>query len=271
LVLQARIVFSEEHQMRKSLLAAAAAAVAGVAAFAGAHAKDTLVIADKDGFFINGNSFTIVSGKTRSDAPDLIERLNARRLGPGAIIFRSGDALYIAGGLSVPETATLRYGSDRYGRDSGVSAAQAERDWQEWQDSLRGGTLRRGSDRYGSDRYGSDRYGSDRYGRDSGASEAQAERDWQEWQDSLRGGASRRAYGSDRYGSDRYGRDSGASEAQAERDWQEWQDSLRGGASRRAYGSDRDGSDRIYISDPDYVEFRLKKLFEENWSPLDSN
>jgi hypothetical protein len=55
-----------------------------------------------------------------------------------------------------------RYGSDatadRYGgdRETSVSAAQAERDWQEWQRSLRQNS-RSGSDRYGSDRYGSDR------------------------------------------------------------------------------------------------------------------
>src|SRR5215472_319269 len=180
--------------MRKSMSLSAAAFAAGIlagaATFGGAYAKNALVIADKDGFFIDGKSFTIVPGKTRSDARDMIQRLNARSLGAGAIIFRSGDTLYIAGGPSVPETVTVRHGSDRYGRDSGASEGQAERDWQDWQDSLRGGVSRRA--------YGSDRYGSDRYGRDSSASEAQARRDWPEWQDSLSGSAFRRAYGSDR-------------------------------------------------------------------------
>jgi hypothetical protein len=43
-----------------------------------------------------------------------------------------------------------RYGSDRYGsdRDTSVSAAQAERDWQEWQEFVRH------NPRYGSNRYG---------------------------------------------------------------------------------------------------------------------
>ena len=51
-------------------------------------------------------------------------------------------------------------------------------------------------------------------------------------------------YGSDRYGSDRYGSD--------------------------RYGSDRYGSDadpqRVYVNDPDYVQYKLKKAFEENWT-----
>ena len=136
-----------------------------------------LGIANNDSIYIDGNSFKIVPGKGKGDASALIKKLDAHAAGPGMIIFRSGDKLYIAD--VSPPVAETSYASDRYGsdRDTSVSAAQAERDWQEWQRSLRQNS-RYGSDRYGSDRYGSDRYGSDRYGsdRDTSVSAAQAER-----------------------------------------------------------------------------------------------
>jgi uncharacterized protein YqgQ len=87
------------------------------------------------------------------------------------------------------------------------------------------------------------RYGSDR---DTGGTVAQAERDFQDSQRLLR-----------RYGSDR---DTGGTVAQAERDFQDSQRLLR------RYGSDRNGSDRMVINDPDYAQFKLKKMFEENWT-----
>jgi hypothetical protein len=179
-----------------------------------------LGIADNDSIYIDGNSFKIVPGKGTGDASALIKKLDARELGAGEIIFRSGGKLYaIAAPLD-----QQRYGSDR--RDYGSD----RRDY--------------GSDRrdYGSDRrdYGSDRYGSDRYGSDR--------RDY---------GSDRRDYGSDRrdYGSDRYGSD--------RRDY---------GSDRRDYGSDRRdyGSDQVVINDPEYAQYKLKKILEDNWTPKDS-
>jgi hypothetical protein len=78
-------------------------------------------------------------------------------------------------------------------------------------------------------------------------SAAQAERDWQDWQRSLRQNS--------RYGSDR---DTSVSAAQAERDWQDWQRSLR--------QNSRYGSDRIVIDDPEYADYKLKKIFADNWT-----
>ncbi len=141
-----------------------------------------LGIANNDSIYIDGNSLKIVPGKAKGDASALIKKLDARAVGAGMIIFRSGDKLYMADAPSpVIQTSS---GADRYGsdRDTSVSSAQAERDWQEWQRSLNQNS-RQGSDRYGGDRYGSDRYGSDR---DTSVSAAQAERDWKEWQEFVR-------------------------------------------------------------------------------------
>ena len=179
------------------LIVAAAAAIVCISSLprsSVAQTRDALAIADNDSLYIDAKSFKIVPGKKKGDTSALIEKLDARNLGPGAIVFRSGDELYIA---DAPPVILAQLG-DRYGSD------------------------RYGSDRYGSDRYGSDRYGSDRYGSDR--------------------------YGSDRYGSDRYGSD--------------------------RYGSDRYGSDpaqqRAYINDPEYAQYKLKNIFEDNWTSSDS-
>ena len=182
-----------------------------------------LGIANNDSIYIDGNSLKIVPGKGKGDASALIKKLDAHAVGAGMIIFRSGDKLYMADAPSpVIQTSS---GTDRFGsdRDTSVSAAQAERDWQEY--------LRQNR-----------RFGSDR---DTSVSAAQAERDWQEY-----------LSGNRRYGSDR---DTSVSAAQAERDWREWQEFTRqnpryaggGGANASArYGSDRDTSDRDTNASP---------------------
>jgi hypothetical protein len=199
------------------VVAAAIVCISSLPRSSGAQTGDALAIADNDSVYIDAKSFKIVPGKKKGDTSALIERLNARNLGPGTIVFRSGDALYIADAPPVV-LAQLgdRYGSDRYGsdRETSVSAAQAEREWQEY--------LRQ--NRYGGNRYGSDRYGSDR---DTSVSAAQAEREWQEY---LR---------QNRYGSDRYGTDP--------------------------------AQQRVYIIDPEYAQYKLKKFFEDNWTTSDSN
>ena len=77
---------------RGLLLALAAGATATAA-----QAQTTPFIADKDGIFIDGRNFQIVPGRARDDFAKRIEGMGAREIGPGAIIFRSGDKLYIAG------------------------------------------------------------------------------------------------------------------------------------------------------------------------------
>ena len=61
-----------------------------------AFAQSALSIGDNDSVLIDGNSFTVVPGKGNGDASALIRKLDAQALGPGAVVFRSGDSLYIA-------------------------------------------------------------------------------------------------------------------------------------------------------------------------------
>src|SRR5580692_6772329 len=65
-------------------------------------------IADQDSIFIDGQSFKITPGTAKPDAAGRIKSLVARELGPGAIVYRSGDKLYIMGAPLVLERAVPR-------------------------------------------------------------------------------------------------------------------------------------------------------------------
>src|SRR5262249_42962224 len=52
-------------------------------------------IADNDSIYIDGKTFAVTPGRAKGDISSQIKALGARDLGPGAIIFRSGEKLYI--------------------------------------------------------------------------------------------------------------------------------------------------------------------------------
>jgi hypothetical protein len=54
-------------------------------------------IADGESIFIDGQNFKIAPGQAKPDAAATIRGLGGRDLGPGAIIYRLGDRLYILG------------------------------------------------------------------------------------------------------------------------------------------------------------------------------
>jgi hypothetical protein len=77
-------------------------AAVSVATFATAHAQQyVLAIPDNDSVYIDAKSFQVVPGKGKGDAGVQIKDLAARELGPGAIIIRSGNKLYIAEGQTL--------------------------------------------------------------------------------------------------------------------------------------------------------------------------
>jgi hypothetical protein len=77
-------------------------AAVSVATFATAHAQQSvLAIPDNDSVYIDAKSFQVVPGKGKGDAGAQIKDLAARELGPGAIIIRSGNKLYIAEGQTL--------------------------------------------------------------------------------------------------------------------------------------------------------------------------
>jgi hypothetical protein len=84
--------------LKTSATLAAAVAIASCWTLAAARAQEAPGrMTDKDGIFIDGRTFQVLTGKARLEAAEQIKILNARELGPAAIVFRSGDKLYIAG------------------------------------------------------------------------------------------------------------------------------------------------------------------------------
>ena len=179
--------------MCKSLIVSSAAIgfISCVPTSANAEPKASLNIADHDGIYVDGRSFKVIPGTASGDTSALMQKSGVRELGPAAIVFRKGDKLYLA---TVPQSQQ-RFGSDR----------------------------------------------------DENPSTAQSEREWREWQQSLRQNNNRRDYGSDRsadYGSDRYA----------------------GGLDQQRLIDQQ----RVYVNDPDYAEYRLRKFFDENWTAGDT-
>lgn len=79
-------------------------------------------IADNDSIFIDGKNFTVIPGRAKGDASMQIKSLGARDLGPGAIVFRSGEKLYI---VSAP--LLLPDAHDQGGANVYATVAQIDR------------------------------------------------------------------------------------------------------------------------------------------------
>jgi hypothetical protein len=80
----------------RPLIGAVVALAAGLQMPIEAHSQSAVgTIADNDSIFVDGKTFTVTPGKGKSDASSQIKLLGARNLGPGALIFRSGERLYI--------------------------------------------------------------------------------------------------------------------------------------------------------------------------------
>jgi len=60
-------------------------------------------LASNEGIFVDAKTFKIAKGKAKGDPSAQIAKLGAKEVGPGAIIFRSGNKLYIAEGAPAPQ------------------------------------------------------------------------------------------------------------------------------------------------------------------------
>lgn len=73
-----------------------------------AQSQDTgRTLGNGESLFIDGRTFSVTPGTSKNDLANQIERLGARPLGAGAIIFRSGDGLYILDHTSLPPIAAI--------------------------------------------------------------------------------------------------------------------------------------------------------------------
>lgn len=64
-------------------------------------------IANNEGIFVDAKTFKVEKGAAKGDASAQIAKLGAKEVGPGAIIFRSGDKLYMVDGR--PPTTSGQY------------------------------------------------------------------------------------------------------------------------------------------------------------------
>jgi hypothetical protein len=86
------------------LVAAALGLMTG--ASTGAWAQDALSIANNDSVYIDATTFKVAPGKAKGDLAAQINKLGARELGAGAIIFRASDKLYIMEPGASPKLVT---------------------------------------------------------------------------------------------------------------------------------------------------------------------
>ena len=207
------------------IMSAAVGLLLSVSTFATAQAQQTvLAIPDNDSVYIDAKSFEIVPGKGKGDAGAQIKDLGARELGPGAIIIRSGNKLYIA------EGQTLRSVVTAYAYDP-----------RQYNPSLTGG-------------------GSIGYNQ-------QFAYDPRQCNPGLTGGGSigynqQFAYDPRQYNPNLTGGGSVGYNQQFANDPRQYNPSLTGGGSP--------GYNNMLMQfayDPDYVQYKLKKAFEDNWIP----
>src|SRR5437870_1626588 len=184
------------------LLATAVGLAASVSTIAMAQAQGVIGnLAKNDSIFVDGKTFNVITGRSKADTD--VRKLGARELGPGAIIFRSEDKLYISD-ASERVTAYLNDPDIERQRPLGLRDSDIER-----QRAL--GLRDADIDRQ----------------RPLGLHDADIERQ----------------------------RALGLRDADIER--------------QRALGlreAGVAGRYRVYINDPDYAYYRLKKAFEENWT-----
>jgi len=109
---------------RNTLAITAAAAVAGAGIFAlvqpvTAQAPSTTAdvigeLAANEGIFVDGKTFKVVKGKAKSDPAAKIKEMGARELGPGAILIRYNDKLYVAEGTPMPAPQAMKSFQDEW-------------------------------------------------------------------------------------------------------------------------------------------------------------
>src|SRR5262245_25841430 len=109
--------------MQRSLPAIVAEAAVGLKSSTSsvvvAQAQDALSIANNDSIYIDGNTFKVSPGKAKGDPSAQIKKTGARELGPGAIVFRSADKLYIMDAATAASNALAHDPSRPYAYDPG--------------------------------------------------------------------------------------------------------------------------------------------------------
>jgi hypothetical protein len=223
------------------IVPAAVSLLSSVATFAPAHAQQTAIaIPDNDSVYVDAKSFQVVPGKGKSDAGAQIRDLGARELGPGAIIIRSGNKLYIAEGQTLRGVVTAyaydprQYNPALTGGGSVGYNAQFAYDPRQYNPALTGGQYNPAVTGGGSVGYNA------QFANDPRSPQ---------YNPSLTGGGSA-------------GYNAMLMQFLNDPRSPQYNPTLSGGGS-----AGYNAMLMQFAYDPDYVQYKLKKAFEENWIP----
>jgi len=111
-------------------VAAIALTVAGAGQLAIAQQPTGDVIgelANNEGIFVDGKTFKIARGKAKGDPAAQIAKMGAKEIGPGAIVFRYNDKLYMVEGPAPLPPQAMKSFQDNWN----VSYMQAMKDFQD--------------------------------------------------------------------------------------------------------------------------------------------
>src|SRR5215831_15725372 len=240
-----------KHPMSKHTTSVIMSAAVTVATFATAHAQQTaLTIPDNDSIYIDAKSFQVIPGKGKGDAAPQLRDLAARELGPGAIIIRSGNKLYIAEGQTLRGVVTAYandprlYNPSLTGGGSIGYNAQFAYDPRQYNPALTGG----GSIGYNAQfAYDPRLYNPALTGGGSIGYNAQFAYDPRQYNPALTGGGS-------------IGYNAMLMQFLNDPRQPQYNPSLTGGGS-----AGYNAMLMQFAYDPDYVQYKLKKAFEDNW------
>jgi hypothetical protein len=108
---------------------AAVALVAGAGRLALAQQPTGDVIGEltnNEGIFVDGKTFKIAKGKAKGDPAAQIAKMGAKEVGPGTIVFRYNDKLYMVEGTPTPAPQAMKSFQDNWN----VSYMNAQKDFQ---------------------------------------------------------------------------------------------------------------------------------------------
>jgi hypothetical protein len=84
-------------------------------------------LANNEGIFVDGKTFKIARGKAKGDPAAQIAKMGAKEVGPGAIVFRYGDKLYMVEGTPAPAPQAMKDFQDNWN----TSYMKAMKDFQD--------------------------------------------------------------------------------------------------------------------------------------------
>jgi hypothetical protein len=107
-----------KYTMLMAGVAVVALAAAGAGKFAVAQQPpqgDVIgELANNEGIFVDGKTFKIARGKAKGDPAAQIAKLGAKEVGPGAIVFRYNDKLYMVEGTPTPAPQAMKNFQDNW-------------------------------------------------------------------------------------------------------------------------------------------------------------